>query len=201
MKKFWLFFYSLPNLVGLSLAVVGLLLYVFGIMDNWWYLIIPALYLIGLLLVPNDNNHRIRFEREMSAAEIRHALDDLLRQIKGKVPEIAVQRVSSIKDTILTVLPQIQEGQGNYDAFRVKQTALEYLPQTLENYLNLPSAYANMHQIRDGKTAKQLLVDQLGKLDDEMQKLMVDLVDNDAQKMLVHDRFLDNIFAEDDIFS
>lgn len=191
----------MPNLVGLSLAVAGLLLYFLGIIDSWWYAIIPGLYLIGLFLVPNDNNHRIRFERELSEAEIRNALNDLLRQIKGKVPEAAIKHVTNIKDSIFAVMTQVQEGQGNYDAFRVKQTALEYLPQTLENYLNLPSAYANMHQIRDGKTAKQLLVDQLSRLDDEMQKLMGDLVDNDAQKMLVHERFLDTIFAEDDIFA
>lgn len=200
MKNFWRFFYSTPNLIGLGLAVAGLLLYFLGVIDRWWYFIIPGLYLIGLFLIPNDKQFEIRYEREMSAAEVKHALEDLLRRVKGKVPEQAVQRLQNIKETVFSVLPQVQEGQGNYDAFRMKQMALEYLPQTFENYINLPSAYANVHPVRDGKTAKQLLIDQLTMIDEEMHTLMADLVENDAQKMLVHERFLEKVFEKDDIF-
>ena len=66
----------------------------------------------------------------------------------------------------------------------------EYLPTALQNYLSLPPAFANLHPVRDGKTARQLLNEQLDILDPEMKEIVVDISANDTQKLLAHGRFL-----------
>jgi len=51
-RAFWIWFYSTGNLLGSALALIGLGLYFTGLIDRWWWLIVPGLYLSGLLLAP-----------------------------------------------------------------------------------------------------------------------------------------------------
>ena len=203
-RNFLLFLYSRPNVIGLICGLVGLGLYVFNVIDRFWYLIVMGLYLIGVLIAsflsPRNANVKRRLRQQQSIDEIKTELDTLVRDIRRKVPRPVLEKVESIRASIMSVLPQIAEIEGDYNAHVIRQTALEYLPETLENYLNLPPAMASLHPLKGGKTAKQILLEQLTLLDQEMQQLVIDVHEQDSQKMLIHGRFLESKFSKGESF-
>ncbi len=196
-RRLLLFIYSTPNIVGALLGLFGLALYFMGVIDNFWILIVIGLYIIGVLATPKSPVYDLQIQNQLSVDEIRSELEALTRKIRGKAPKEILAKVESIKGSILEVLPQLVDmSSSDQNIFVIRQTALDYLPQTLENYLNLPKAYANVHPIKDGKTARQLLVEQLDILDREMKEIVQDIYKSDEQRLVAHGRFLQDKFGQ-----
>jgi hypothetical protein len=194
-QRLLLFVYGTPNIVGCVLALLGLALYFGGIIGPFWWLIVPGLYAIGWLLTPKGTTQELRLRQELSADEIRDELEDLVRSIRKKVPKEIMVRVESIKQSILAILPYIADvNSSDHNVYVIRQTALDYLPEALQNYLNLPPVFAAIHPVRNGKTAKQLLAEQLDLLDRQMREIVEDIHRNDTQKLIVHGRFLEDKF-------
>lgn len=192
-----LFLYSNANIVGSLLGLLGLGLYFLGVIHQFWLPIIIGLYLIGVLATPKNPTVELQLRNQLSADDIRAGLEELVHKVQGKLPQEVLARVNSIKDSILEVLPQMMAlGGGDYNIYLIQQTALDYLPSALESYLNLPKAYANLQPVKDGKTAKQLLVEQLDLLDGEMKQVVQEVYQNDTQKLIAHGRFLQDKFQK-----
>lgn len=196
-QRFYLYLYSTPNIVGSALGIFGLMLFFVGVIGRFWFLIVIGLYLIGVLATPKSPTYELTLRNQMSAEEIRDGLESLVRKIQNKVPKEILDKVSSIKNSILEILPRIVDiNSSDYDIYTIRQTALEYLPETLQNYLNLPKAYATLHPVKDGKTAKQLLSEQLDLLDREMKEIVDDFYRNDTERLMAHGRFLSEKFSQ-----
>lgn len=194
-----LFLYSTPNIVGSLLGLAGLLLYSLGVIQDFWLFIVVGLYLIGVLVTPKQTAYDLSIQTQVSAEEIRAQLDALVRKIRKRMPAEALTKVESIKASIDSILPILAASNlGDRNVFTIRQTVFEYLPTALENYLSLPPAFANLHPVRDGKTARQLLNEQLDILDREMREIVVDMSANDTQKLLAHGRFLEQKFNQTD---
>jgi hypothetical protein len=80
-------------------------------------------------------------------------------------------------------------------AFVVQKTVTDYLPSTLQAYLNLPRAYATVHRFSDGRTAAQMLLDQLTLLDKKLDDVADAVNKNDADALLANGRFLEDRFG------
>ena len=190
-----LFLYSTPNIVGSLLGLVGLLLFWGGLVLDFWLFIVVGLYLIGVLVTPKQTKYDLSIQTQVSAEEIRAQLDALVRKIRKHTPAELLVKVESIQASIVSILPILAASNlGDRNVFTIRQTVFEYLPTALENYLSLPSAFANLHPVRNGKTARQLRNEQLDILDREMKEVVVDLSANDTQKLLAHGRFLEQKF-------
>jgi hypothetical protein len=200
-ERLLLFLYGTPNIVGSVLGLLGLALYFSGFIQDYWLPIVAGLYLIGVLIMPRPEHVALELQQQISNEEIERQLNDLVRKVRKRLPPEALEKVQSIQASILSVLPLLAAGGGDHNSFVLRQTVLEYLPKTLENYLNLPPAFANVHPIRDGKTPRQLLTEQLDLLAQEMQELVVAAAANDTQKLLAHGRFLEQKFQKDDLFA
>jgi hypothetical protein len=201
-----LYVYSTPNIVGAILGIGGLLFFfvvlALGVFIWWLILIVPALYLIGLLVVPRSPQYVLRFHNEATTEEIRAGLNHLVETIQGNVPEEILNRVDSIKTSILEILPQIVNANStDPNIYIIRQTALDYLPEALEYYLNLPPAYANYHHVKGNKTAKQLLLEQLDLLDQQMQEVAEDFHRQDTERLMAHGRFLEQKFSRHDLLA
>lgn len=192
-----LFLYSQKNLVGVSLALVGVLLYLLGF-HSLWYVIIPGLYVIGLLITPTPIY--TQHAKPASDAEIVAYLKDTVQQYQRRLPKEALDKVHTIEALIVDALPRVAQDRGGKEAYTIRQMALDYLPVTLQNYVNLPTAFANMHPIKDGKTAKVILIEQLAVLEKGMQDLSASVLAGDAQKMLANGHFLEESFAQAESF-
>jgi len=68
------------------------------------------------------------------------------------------------------------------------------LPQTVRNYLQLPPAFAAVHTVEGGKTCKQLLLDQLDILANQLTKLSELINKDDAEALIKNGKFLQEKF-------
>ncbi|MHC1770390.1 MAG: hypothetical protein AB9907_01415 [Flexilinea sp.] len=196
-QKFLLYLYGTPNIIGCLLGILGLALFFMGIINQFWFLIIIGLYAIGVLATPRSSNYELSMKNQLTADDIREELDDLIRKIKRKVPNDVFEVVQNIKVSILEVLPQIVDlSDSDYNIYTIRKTALDYLPASLQNYINLPPAYANFHLVKDGKTSKQLLLEQLNLLDQEMKETVRLVYANDTQKLMIQGQFLKEKFQK-----
>ncbi len=135
---------------------------------------------------------------EMQSDDIGHVLDSLMNRIRNKVDGDIYERVESIRKSILAILPQLTEmGAGmSQQTYNVRHTALEYLPDALDKYMTLPDNFKDSHDLGGGKTAKDILLEQLDILDTTMKDLVGDVYQEDAQSLLIHGRFLKEKFAD-----
>jgi len=192
-----LFLYSKRNLAGSLLALAGLALHFIGFLDHYWLAITAGLYGIGYLAMPDRREYVLSLGSELTAEAISDRLSDFVKGLRSKVEPDVLERVRHIAESVETLLPRLlaQEGVGDRSLFTVRQTALEYLPGTLQNYVDLPVAFRRLHTVREGKTPKALLLEQLDLLDGKMKEIVTSVAENDAQALLVNGRFLEEKFG------
>ncbi|HUN23923.1 MAG TPA: hypothetical protein PK299_12415 [Anaerolineales bacterium] len=201
--------FGLPS--ALILAVTLLLAVVLG---AWWWLILPiggVVWLSNFLFqLSSEANYKkaVAFEvsRSLSYAEINKnfnpeeieaALEGLLESIKGRVSPEILAKVQKISKVIYEILPYGSRQDLAYqDVFNLRETAFEYLPVTLENYLKLSPRLAEQKQLTNGKTAKTLLGEQLDLLDNSLQDMLNSLHNNDTQQLQIQGRFLQDKFSK-----
>jgi hypothetical protein len=189
-----LYLYSRKNIVGCLLAMLGLLLFFLGLIGSVWPGVVLGMYLIGALVTPGDRQWNLIGGEAPS--DLAGALARQVSAVKGKVPDDVYQKVVSIQQTVLGILPKIDRlGPGSQDAFVVQKTISDYLPSTLQAYLNLPRAYATVHRLGDGRTAAQVLMDQLTLLDKKLDEVADAVNKNDADALLANGRFLEDRFG------
>lgn len=133
-------------------------------------------------------------------SDVRAALDAQIRTVTGKVPAEVMAKILSIRQTISGILP----ASGSLPPasplwFVIERTATDYLPRSLENYLSLPRLYATRQPVQNGKTPKELLLDQLTLLDSKMKEIAEDMHRHDADQLLANGRFLEDRFGRSDL--
>jgi hypothetical protein len=192
-----LFLYSSRNLAGCLLALVGLGLHFTGLVEHYWLAIVAGLYGIGYLVAPETREYVFTLGSELTAEAIGTQLAGMIKGLSGKVEPDVLERVQHIRESIDVLLPRLlsQESVGDKSLYIVRQTALEYLPNTLQTYLSLPVAFRRLHTVRDGKTPKALLLEQLDLLDGKMKEIVTSVAENDTQALLVNGRFLQEKFG------
>lgn len=196
-NRFLMFLYGRRNLAGCVLALAGLGLFFGGVIKSYWGLIVAGLYALGYLLTPPEPAAGWKADA-LDADQIEEALDGLLRSVRGRVPEEVWTRLQGIRDAIVSLLPgmaELRDISQSHNVHVVRQTALAYLPELLNSYLRLPSAFARLHPVKDGKTARQLLLEQLGILDAEIKKIAIDIHRKDMDALVIHGRFLEEKFG------
>jgi hypothetical protein len=193
-SRWQLYLYSRKNIVGCLLALLGLGLFFLGLIGFVWPAVVLGMYLIGALVTPGDKQWNLLGGEAPS--DVAGALSHQISAVRGKVPDDVYQKVVSIQQTILGILPKIDRlGAGSQDAFVVQKTVSDYLPSTLQAYLNLPYAYATVHRFSDGRTAAQVLLDQLTLLDTKLDEVADAVNKNDADALLSNGRFLEDRFG------
>lgn len=193
-QRLLIYLYSTKNIVGSALALVGLLLFFTGLVGALWPVIVIGLYLIGALVAPGTK--AVDLTNGFDPNDVRKALDQEVRLVNGRVPADVLAKVQSIATIIYGILPRAGSlPPGSPELFIVQRTASDYLPTALESYLNLPRAYATLHPVQDGKTPKQVLMDQLTLLESKMTEVADDVHRNDTDRLLANGRFLEERFG------
>ena len=190
------YLYSGKNIVGSTLALFGLLLFFTGVLTTFfWPFVVVALYGIGALLAPGPTKLALA-GTSFDPDSIRHSLQHQLSIASGKLPAPAQAKLQNISDTIMGILPHYANfPPGSPDLFVVGRTATDYLPSALQAYLNLPRAYAALHKMPNGKTADDVLTDQLTLLASKMDDVADAVHKNDSDALLANGRFLEEKFG------
>ena len=197
--RFWIWLYSNGNLLGSALALVGLGLYFTGLIGEIWWLVVPGLYAAGYLIAPQPPRPRDKLSK--AQLDLHEALDELQRRAHGGLTAERLETFDRLINSLRDTLPLLeQQALGDRSAYTLRQTILDYLPATLDNYLRLPKIYRQMHKLADGRTPRQVFVAQLNTLNDEVLSSLAALADNDAQQLLANERFLADRFSRPESF-
>ena len=190
------YLYSGKNIVGCTLALFGLLLFFTGVVTSlFWPFIVIAMYVIGALLAPGPTKLELA-GTSFDPDSIRRSLQQQLSKANGKLSPQLQQKLQGIADTIQGILPHYADfPAGSPDLFVVGRTATDYLPSALQAYLNLPRAYATLHKMANGKTADQVLSDQLDLLATKMDDVADAVHKKDSDALLANGRFLEEKFG------
>lgn len=130
--------------------------------------------------------------RPFDPGEVERDLRRQLSLIDHRVPRPIQLRVREIATTITDVLPRAAElGPTSPDLYVLRRTADDYLPTALENYLHLPGGAL----VAGGKTADQVLTEQLEVLAARMHEVKAAIQRKDSDALVAHGRFLDEKFG------
>jgi hypothetical protein len=128
---------------------------------------------------------------------IRRALDRV-HTLSQQLPEDGHAKVGAIRREVLELLPHASTlPAGSWNLFVLQRTAEEYLPTSVDAYLALPARYATTAVLHDGKTALQILGDQLDLLNAEMAEIGDAVRRGDSERLLIHGRFLETTFGRE----
>ena len=190
------YLYSGKNILGSTLALFGLLLFFTHVITTFfWPFVVIAMYGIGALLAPGPPKVAIA-GTSFDPDSIRKSLTRQLNIAQGKLPPALQAKLQDIADTIMGILPHYAEfPPGSPDLFVVGRTATDYLPSALQAYLNLPRAYAALHKMPNGKTADDVLSDQLTLLSSKMDEVADAVHKKDSDALLANGRFLEEKFG------
>jgi hypothetical protein len=191
------YLYSGKNIVGSGLALLGLVLFFTGVITSfWWPFVVAAMYAIGVLLAPGPPRVAIG-GTSFDPDGIRRSLQRQVDMSRGKLPPPLQAKLQEIADTIQGILPHYAEfPPGSPDLFVVGRTATDYLPSALQAYLSLPRAYATLHKMPNGKTADEVLGDQLALIDAKMDEVADAVHKKDSDALLANGRFLEEKFGQ-----
>lgn len=193
------FLYSTGNIVGCCFAIVGMMLYFFGIIESYWHLIVTGMYLVGYFIVPGIKDSAELKADRFNEDNILEALEVTLKKIGPKLPEQARTHLAAITKTMASLVPALQSEETDYQVdvrsrATIMATVTRYLPQTLAAYLRLPPAFAAMHSGPEGKTAQALLIEQMRTLDLQLQQIAQNVYNHDVERLIVNGRFLEEKF-------
>jgi len=197
-----LFLYGTGNIVGCALALLGPALLFAGVIGPGWGWITAGLYAAGWALGSTGQRTpdlERRIEDSLTVEQTLEHLDKLVAQAQPQLSSEMQGHLASVRTSVAEVLPRLV-GARSHDAdlFTVRETVLRYLPETLANYVALPPAFRNSHALKDGKTARQLLAEQLALLEAKMREIVANVSSADAQALLANGKFLEMKFQQPD---
>ena len=188
---------SRGHIVGMFFALAGILLFNAGWMTGLLGLgAIAALYVTGYFVAERPTQKALAPQRTADAPQLRDSLDEMLAAINKRVSSDIYYLVRSIRDAAVFTL----ENAGGSDAtdpdvHLVRRTATTYLPEALSTYMALPRNYAENKQLDDGRTAHDVLMDQLSTMDEQTRRVAADLIKRNSQRLVTHERFVTDRYA------
>ena len=195
-----LFLYSNANIAGCALALLGPALLFLGVIKSFWLPITAGLYLAGYFLAGKPVTSQRAIADSLTLDEMRERLDQVIDTALPHLTAEMKARLESLRTSIREVLPRLI-GTDDTDLFTVKETVLRYLPETLANYLELPPVFRATRALKDGRTARELLTEQLAVLDDKMKEVVANVAGSDVQALVANGKFLEAKFKQPDFLA
>jgi len=197
-----LWLYSSANIAGCASALLGPALLFGGVIERGWLAITAGLYAAGWLLGRRPPELERHIEQSLSIEQTIESLDQIIAEAQPYLSTEMRASLASVRTSVAEVLPRLSGAGGmENDLYTVRETVLRYLPETLANYAALPPAFRASHVLKDGKTARDLMTEQLGLLDGKMREIIANVASSDAQALLANGRFLEAKFRAPDFLS
>jgi|KBSMisStaDraftv2_1062788.scaffolds.fasta_scaffold71967_2 hypothetical protein len=194
-----LYLYSTRNIVACAAGLLGPVLLLLGVIREGWLLITAALYAFGFFATPAPHVLDADLTQSLSFDAMLERFDRLIHQARAQLTPRMVDLLDSIRRSIQEVLPRLTQARSFDDnLFTVRETITRYLPETLANYVALPPMFRVTRVLKDGKTARDLLMDQLAVLDTQMKEVVGNVARGDADALLANGQFLEAKFRERD---
>jgi hypothetical protein len=180
---------SRRNLAGSSLAVVGAALALVDPVGPAGIVLVVGLYVVGALAV--QSNPAVR-RYGWDPKDVVQALTDEISAVSGRVPPPVIEAIQRIELTIRSeILPGLDRlPPGARELYLIERTARDYLPAAVDAYLRLPADYVGAQAATQGRSALEVLVEELDLLEAEMRRIAELVHRTDMDRLLAHRRFL-----------
>lgn len=189
---------STKNIAGAALAVAGIAAEFTVGLGPLWPVVVACLYGFGALIAPPE---KVDLTGALgTGVDVRKLRDDLaalkrhLAPSRSKLGEDVCARVDQVTGLLGEILERGEALGGTPHLYVVGATIRDYLPTSLEAYLNLPRTYAMTSRTEGRKTAHEELLGQLDILAREAEKIRAAVYDNDASALADQGRFLADKF-------
>ena len=141
-QKILLYLYGTPNIVGSVLGLIGLVLFLLGVIKDFWILIVIGLYAIGAVGTPRNPTIQLSMSQALDTKSIIEFLNKLVGSVEKKLSLPVYTKLSDLRDILVQIIPKLKEMEGtSHQLHAVQQTVTDYIPGLLESYLKLPPAY------------------------------------------------------------
>ncbi|CAN5403319.1 hypothetical protein BH11PSE11_BH11PSE11_14840 [soil metagenome] len=186
---------SNSNIAGSAAALLVIGLYLAGIIGTAWGWLALGAY-VGAALPFAFIGTPAHMPEGLSTED---ALSWLKSSAMPKLPPNAKAVLADILNRVADLMPRLKEmeTQGMIEASSramLKQTITKLLPDAVENYLRLPATYAKTKTFEGGKSAQDLLQEQLELLQTHVHGLEENLLSSDVNSMLANGKFLQEKF-------
>lgn len=136
-------------------------------------------------------------------AELEAALVDIVRHVNAKggvMPEGGVPAVRDVEDELRPLLRYLMANPATEaEMIGVRAMINDYLPTTVNAYLQLPASFALSHRNRVGRTPAEELLIQLELLAEGAREYATAIYAGDAQRLTNQGRFLETKFARSEL--
>jgi len=194
--RWTVYLYSQRNINGilLMLATAALILSLKQLHPYLW--LVPLFYFVGVLLTPEPfSSLWVHPPRPLPRTP--DALPPSLERLEKlpRLPHAARVRLESLH----TLLYQLEGGRTALDragvSQSIKRAMYSFLPQTLENYTQLPTLYARLHPLQNGRTARFELLYHLDLLEETLLGMFKLAQDGEVGALRLEGKVLEEICA------
>lgn len=195
---------SSKNILGSVLAVGAIGAQLAIGLGPLWPLVIAASYGVGALVAPRDRvDLRLGLGAGASAEDLQAQLKVFRRAMKGEASRLT-DDANAILTKILDALDEIVARWDDLSAAPdqrhvVEQMIVDYLPTSIQKFLNLPRTFALTSRVAGQKTAHDELIDQLTILQNESDRIRTALYGRDLDALGDQGRFLKEKFGKSDL--
>jgi hypothetical protein len=193
---------SLAGLAALG-THLGLIAAGTGGLGYLWPVAVGGVYGVGALLAGRGKADLHVGSGEVEVAQLRRDLVALRAQVRrygGRLPGEVQGRSRELLDTLDGILGRGEQLATNPEALHVvARTVRDYLPTSLETYLNLPRTFAMQRRIDGRRTAYEELVSQLTLLQTETGRIADALYQGEARSLSDQSRFLEEKFRRSEL--
>lgn len=195
---------SSKNILGSVLAVGAIAAQVVLGLGPLWPLVVVASYGVGALVAPRERvDLRLGLGAGASAEDLQTQLKVFRRAMKGEA-----SRLTDDANAILTkILDALDEIVARWDDLAaapdqrhvVEQMIIDYLPTSIQKFLNLPRTFALTSRVEGQKSAHDELIEQLTILENESDRIRTALYARDLDALGDQGRFLREKFGKSDL--
>ncbi|OLZ58073.1 hypothetical protein [Amycolatopsis keratiniphila] len=178
---------STKNLAGCVGGLIGLALYLTGVVGGLWPLVVAGLYAVFALLAPPERVRLVSPDAVAEAGQLRADLESLVGKVTERaqrMPGSSVDSVRRIAEVLEDLLSRPERWAANPDVqHAVTRLARTDLPLSVETYLNLPWWFA-------AKRPADELLAQLELLETEAHRIAERFYAGDVHQQADHTRYL-----------
>ena len=183
------------------LAVVAIILEVTVGLGAFWPVIVVAAYGVGALLWPRDRlNLTLELGESASADDLKVQMSALRKTMTTQSGRLGADVVTPL-GALLDILDEIVSKWDDLlaapeQSHVVQQMIVDYVPTSLQTYLNIPATYALTARVAGKKSAHDELIDQLTLLTTEAEKIRAAVYTKDLDALGDQSRFLQDKFGK-----
>lgn len=202
MLKLKKFIFSNKNMVGMGFAMITILLALTGILKAFWMVIMVMSYAFGYFVGPKEKEIKFYHVKGESLIDYMGFVKKLESKVNEseKMPSEAKMIMKQISLTAVELLDFMKENTTAYtfneEMVNFKNVFDTYLPKLINQYDKLPKEYVLSAKDNQGRTPKDLLIEQLTLLNQKIKEIAYGMYENDFTSLKVNGRFLRDKFED-----